>query len=391
MKSYRLMQVLSVLLLLAALPHMPTRAQTFSVLYSMGTNAGDPLYPTDIGVIARGPDGSLYTTSQQGGKYNRGSLFKITPDGKLTVIHSFDGTDGSGPTSGLVMGSDGNLYGTAYAGGSKGCGTIYRVTPTGTFTTLHDFTGGTDGAYPITAPRQGKDGNFYGMMPTCIYKITPTGQFTTLFPFTRTTITTLGNGGMDLIAGSDGNFYGTMLRGGPGGPGGYGAIIKMTPGGDVTALHFFDGAHGSLPYSLIMGSDGNLYGTATQGIGYTGGSGFGLVYKLTPSGDYTVLHTFAGTDGSLPVATVTEGSDGYLYGDTKGGSKGGVIYRVAKDGSNFAVLHTFKATEAFYDCTPLVQDIDGRFYGDSYQGGSKLTGSVYVLDMGLAPPATSAH
>jgi uncharacterized repeat protein (TIGR03803 family) len=352
----------------------------------MGTNPGDPLYPREIGVIARGPDGSLYTTSQQGGKYNRGTVFKITPDGKLTVLHSFEGPDGAGPTSGLVMGRDGNLYGTAYGSGAKGCGTIFRITPDGAFTTLHSFASGTDGAFPSSAPKQGKDGNFYGITPTGIYKITSTGQLTPLFQFTRTTVATLGNGAMDLIAGSDGNFYGTMLKGGAG----FGTIIKVTPSGNVTALHVFDGNHGSVPYSLIQGSDGNLYGTATQGVGYTGPSGFGLVYKLTPGGDYTVLHTFSGADGSNPVATVIEGSDGNLYGDTKGGSKGGVIYRLAKNGSNFQVLHTFKATEAFYDTIPLVQDIDGRFYGDSYQGGSKLTGSVYVLDMGLKPLPTPA-
>src|SRR5579863_6950799 len=152
-------------MLLMAISQLPGHTQTFTVLYSMGTNPGDPLYPQDIGVIARGPDGTLYTTSQQGGKYNRGSLFKITPDGKMTVIHSFDVTDGYGPTSGLVMGSDGNLYGTAYAGGAKGCGTIYRITPSGAFTTLYSFTAGKDGAFPISAPKEGKDGNFYGITP----------------------------------------------------------------------------------------------------------------------------------------------------------------------------------------------------------------------------------
>lgn len=354
----------------------------------MGANPGDPVYPREIGVLSQGPDGCIYSTTQQGGEYGKGAIFKISPDGKWTVLHSFNNTDGAGPVSGLTLGSDGSLYGTAYGGG-KSSGTIYKITPDGTLTVLYDFLNGNDGSFPISAPVEGQDGNLYGVtayannMPgDAMYRISPNGAFKTLYTANRTAAATLGARGSNLIAGSDGNFYGTTFAGGANN---MGTVYKLTPAGTVTALHSFDGYHGSVAYSLIQASDGNLYGTCSEGVGYTGPSGFGIIYKLTLAGDYTVIHTFDGNNGSAPVATVIEGSDGNLYGVTRGGTGGGVIYRLAKDGSNFAVLHRFKAGEAGLDTIPLVQNTDGCFYGDSYVGGSKLTGLVYKLDVGLKP------
>ncbi|HEX5323120.1 MAG TPA: choice-of-anchor tandem repeat GloVer-containing protein [Capsulimonadaceae bacterium] len=388
MKIARFAQVLSALLLVMAVSQPPGHTQTFTVLYSMGTNPKDLIYPREIGVLAQGPDGCIYSTTQQGGEYGRGGIFKITPDGKWTVLHSFNNTDGAGPQSGLTLGSDGNLYGAAYGGG-RGSGTIFKITPTGAFTLLYSFLNANDGSFPISAPVEGQDGDFYGVTSytnnqpgDAMYKITSSGKYTTLYTATRAGAATLGGRGSTLIAGSDGNFYGTTFAGGANN---LGTIYKLTPDGKVTALHSFDGYHGSVAYSLIQASDGNLYGTCSEGVGYTGPSGFGLIYKLTLAGDYTVIHTFDGNSGSAPVATVIEGSDGNLYGDTRGGTGGGVIYRLAKDGTGFTVLHRFKAGEAGLDTIPLIQNTDGRFYGDSYVGGSKLTGLVYKLDAGLKP------
>src|SRR5881394_3336910 len=92
-------------------------AQTLSILYNFGTNTGDPLYPTSVGLIAEAKDGSMLTTAQQGGTQGRGCIFKMTTDGKMSLLYSFDNAHGAGPQSGLTMGSDGDFYGTAYGGG----------------------------------------------------------------------------------------------------------------------------------------------------------------------------------------------------------------------------------------------------------------------------------
>lgn len=362
------------------------------MLYSLGSTPGDPQYPREIGLVAEGKDGALYTTSQQGGAHGYGAVYKVTTDGKVAILHSLVGaTEGSGPQSGLTLGSDGNFYGAAYAG-ARGDGSVFKITPDGTFTVLHAFLCGNDGGFPTSAPVQGKDGNFYGITSYAnsqpygvIYKITSGGVLTSLFVDSRTTAATVGAMGCSLIAGSDGNFYGTFLAGGKG----FGSVFKMTPGGTVTALHIFSGTDGSKPYSVIQGSDGNLYGTASAG----GTGNFGLVFKLTLVGTYTILHKFAITDGEYPVAGVIQASDGNLYGTTRAGAAGrGVIYKIGTDGSNFAIVHSLsaKVNEGAFPITPLVQYHDGSFYGVTYGGGTKGVGAFYHLVAGLKPPASPA-
>jgi uncharacterized repeat protein (TIGR03803 family) len=165
-------------------------AQTYTDLYNFGTNPGDPASQTYTGIIAQGRDGNLYSTAPNGGANNDGAVFKITPSGTLTVVHSFDGTDGANPWAGLTMGTDGNFYGVTVVGGKFGYGTIYRITPGGSLTTLHSFTNGTDAAAGASQPIQGGDGNFYGVADGpglfdngVVYRITPSGGFTTLHTF----------------------------------------------------------------------------------------------------------------------------------------------------------------------------------------------------------------
>ena len=154
--------------------------QTYTVMYNFGSKAGDPSNPNYSGVIAQGRDGNLYTTAPSGGDGN-GAVFKITPSGTLSIVHSFSGTDGGHPTGGVTLGRDGSFYGTTSEGGSNGAGTLFRLTPGGTLTTLHAF-GGTDGGGPFAPPIQGTDGSWYGTTPgggtSCcgtIYKWMPAG------------------------------------------------------------------------------------------------------------------------------------------------------------------------------------------------------------------------
>jgi uncharacterized repeat protein (TIGR03803 family) len=113
-------------------------AQTYTVLYNFGSKNGDPNGPYQ-NVIAQGRDGSMYSTTADQWTGGAGEVFKITPEGILTVLHKFNGADGQSPHGGLTLAIDGNFYGTTASGGSSGYGTIFRITPGGKLTTLYNF------------------------------------------------------------------------------------------------------------------------------------------------------------------------------------------------------------------------------------------------------------
>ncbi len=374
-------------LLLLYVSQIQGQTQTFSVLYHFGTNPGDPIWQNEIGLLAQGRDGSLYSTSPSGGKNNYGTVYKITPDGNLTVLYNFDGILGRHPRGGLTLGSDGNFYGTTYEGGKYSVGTIFKITPEGALTILYNFTNRNDGSYPISAPVQASDGNFYGVTTYAnnqqsgvLYRISPSGAFSPLYLFRGDN----GKFATSLIAASDGNLYGTTLKGDASCL--YGTVFKATRSGAVSTLHKFDFANGAAPYNLIQGKDGNLYGTASTG-GTSGALHPGMVYKLTLTGEYTVLHAFNGTtDGLNPHAGVVEAVDGYLYGTTPGGGTGGrgVIYRISPTGENFQVVYNFlsnRSTGRFCRATPI-QHTNGKLYGTTAQGGTYDRGVFYCLDIG---------
>ena len=199
--------------------------------------------------------------------------------GTFKTLHSFAGTDGSGPTSALVRASDGYFYGATYSGGASGKGTIYRASSLGTIKTLYSFGGGFDGENPW-ALIQASDGNLYGTTLEggqngngTAFQITPQGVMTTIHQFTsrrRLRASTA------LVQGTDGNLYGTTTAGGSPGNG-WGTVFKMSLGGAVTVLHVFTGPDGTEPYALTPGSDGDIYG-----VTWDGGLG-GEIFKITPA------------------------------------------------------------------------------------------------------------
>lgn len=357
------------------------QAQTFSVLYNFGNNTGDPYSPSYSGIVAQGRDGNLYSTAPDGGTCC-GAVFQMTPAGKLTVIHNFTGSnnDGAFPKGGLTLGTDGNFYGASYEGGSTTSGAVFKVTPGGTATTLYSFTGGSDGAAPYAPPVEGNDGNFYGTTTqagTCgacgtIYKITPSGTFTLLHQFDITH----GYGPYaPLVLGTDGNFYGTTVFGTSANSG---VVFRITPSGKFTLLYSFDSTHGESPFAgLVQGTDGNFYGTTIYG-GTTGG---GVVYRITPSGRLTVLHNINGTtDGARPYGGLVLGTDGNFYGaNAYGGTVNsncadgcGTFFKITPKGA-YSVLYKFDyATGATPEVTPF-QHTSGTVYGETPVGG---TGNV---------------
>ena len=197
-----------------------TPAGTLTTLHNFtGTDGGYAL-----GGLVQASDGNFYGTARYGGSYGDGTIFKITPSGTLTTLHSFDGTDGSSPFAALVQGTDGNLYGTTSGGGNDNCscGTIFKITPEGTLTTLHYFDG-TDGAYPDAELVQATDGNLYGTAAgspyAIVFKLTPSGTLTTVYSFDSSQWSYGG-----LVQATDGNFYGATYGGGAYG---FGTVFRL--------------------------------------------------------------------------------------------------------------------------------------------------------------------
>jgi uncharacterized repeat protein (TIGR03803 family) len=144
----------------------------------------------------------------------------MTPTGQVTTVHNFSG-DGAFSLSALVQGADGNFYGTTTEGGTRGFGTVFMITPAGQLTTLYNFSG-PDGGTPIGALAFDNSGNLYGTTSAggqsgygTVFKLTSTGQLATLYAFAGTPSDgAIPTGG--LIMGNDGNFYGTTSANGLG-------------------------------------------------------------------------------------------------------------------------------------------------------------------------------
>jgi uncharacterized repeat protein (TIGR03803 family) len=346
-------------------------AQIYSDLYNFTGSDGDS--PSDPQVMAQGQDGNLYGTLPEG-LGNSGVVFQMTPSGLDTVLWAFNGTDGSRPNSGLTLGLDGNFYGTTVLGGINGLGTIFQITPAGGLTTLYNFTGGSDGAYPYGTPILGNDGNFYGLTQyATAYKITPSGVFKLLGTIPDRSFS-------PLFLASDGNFYGTTQHGGAMN---LGTVFRMTPAGVVTTIYSFDNTHGAVPWGgVVQAGDGNFYGTAT--IGGTGGGG--VVFRVTPMGNYKVIHNFpvnSPDDGSDPIAGLVLATDGTFYGVTfSGGVYGyGVIFKLAPTGT-YTLIYQFDGTTGSNSSSNLVQHTNGFVYGLAL-GGLRGDGVFYGLELNL--------
>jgi uncharacterized repeat protein (TIGR03803 family) len=369
--------------LVAAAAH----AQTYTDLYDFGDASGDPLSPQYSGIVAQGQDGNLYSTTPVGGSGGLGAVFKITAQGAVSVLYNFDGTHGKSPNSGLTLGTDGNFYGTTSTGGSTNLGVVFKITPAGALTVLHTFASG-DGYSPYAPPIQAADGNFYGTTIFggasaygTVYKMTPTGTLTVLHSFD---LTNGRNPFGPLVQGNDGNFYGTAFGGV--GANVYGMVFKVTSKGKFTILHAFNLSDGGNPYAgLVLGKDGNFYGTTSNG----GAVGYGVVFKITPAGALTVLHSFTpASDGGVPYGGLVQATDGNFYGaGYQGGSKNhGTIYRITPGGT-FSTRYNFDGTSGGSPMITLLQHTTGILYGDTSTGGAHNTGVFYSLKASLAPYA----
>ncbi len=380
------LSLLTTILLFSFLASPPAGAQT---LTAFPLSQGSSFYGTPV----QGLDGNVYGTSYWGGGY--GTVFRETPSGVFTLLHAFNLADGRNPVAGLFRGTDGSFYGTTQYGGLYNLGTIYKITTGGTFTLLYSFGGtqrGGDGGVVDAPLIQGADGNFYGTTENggsanlgTVFKMDGTGGVSIIHSF-------IGTDGSRPMAGlvqtDSGNFLGSTWDGGSAG---LGTVFQITTGGTVTTLHSFagTGVDGQHPQaSLIKGGDGNYYGTAS---GYVAGTYYGgTVFRITPSGSLTTLHTFPDhcEDGDGPTAPLAKGTDGELYGTTS--SYRGNIFRIGLSGV-YEILHRYKKDGSEGCCTlgGLVQGSDGSFYGVSEStGATTATGFFFRLTLPVGPIPT---
>ena len=366
---------------------------TFTTLHSFTGADGD----LSFAGLVQGKNGRLYGTTYYGGANNDGEVFQITTAGKLKPLHSFcstgDCADGEYSYAVLVQGADGNFYGTTYLGGSNDDGTVFKMSPKGALTTLHSF-GGTDGSQPLAGLAEGSDGDFYGTTNLggshnagTVFKITPSGEFTTLHSFCSKAACADGQSSYaGLILATDGNLYGTTLAGGSHGRG---TVFKITKSGAFSTLYSFCSqsgcADGEFPQiGLVQASNGNLYGATLEGGAY----GSGIVFELTSSGVLTTVYSICSQngcpDGNYLYAPLTQAQDGNLYGIMQigGANNGGTIFKITLSGT-LTTLYSFCSQPACadgqYPAAGLVQTTNGNLYGTTADGGGHGHGTVFSI------------
>ena len=370
--------VSSVMVALSALVAEAQMQSTYTLLHNFDCTlyasgpAPDGCSPDGPGYLAQGRDGKLYGTVPAGGslaspKYNGGTIFSIIPTSPFTfsVLYTlgFNTNDGTTSHSGLTLGMDGILYGTAEYGGaaSGGKGSVFSLVGN-SFTTFNPaFSGGMDGGYPWAPPIQAPDGNLYGVT----------------------------NGGSTK--------KGVIYRCSP-------TASTSTPSTCVSSLYAFGV---NVAAALVLGFDGNLYGTTQAGSSDAQGNfsvnGHGTIFRIPMTATGTVqptfIHNFDSTNmvmsssgqqvpgGNTPAGPVMFGSDGNLYGTTSAGGSGGqgVIYQLNPNTRAYKVLHAFttykttftvnqvqhtaQVSEGSGSVSGLVQGSDGFLYGVATTGG----------------------
>jgi uncharacterized repeat protein (TIGR03803 family) len=378
-----------ILSLSAAVPS--ASAQTFTVLHSFLGPEGQ--FP-NTGLV-RDAAGNLYGTAQYGGLYQNcdeelggGTVFKLSPSGKVTTLHAFNnGSDGCFPSAGVILDSAGNLYGTTTYDN------VFKIDAAGELSVLYHFTTEAEGAVPLGPLFRDAQGSLYGTTsgggdPACVcgtvFKLDAAGKETVLYSFKGPPDGANPQSG--VIRDAAGNLYGTTPSGGdPSCVDGCGTVFKIDTSGKETVLYTFTGGtDGYLPGAgLIRDNAGNLYGATEYGgnLNCDNEAGCGVVFKLDAAGTETVLYTFTGgADGQNPVAGLTRDSAGNLYGTTALGgdsNNDGTIFELNKTGKK-TTLYKFNGRQG---SNPLgiIRDSAGNLYGTTGAGGSGGAGTVFKL------------
>lgn len=373
-------------------PLSTVNAKGFKVLYTFcSQNDCDDGAGPKAGLIADKKGNLFGTTYVGGGLADAGTVFELASNGAETVLHSFtQSPDGSLPQAGLIT-DKGDLYGTTSLGGSADYGAVFKLEPpsqgqTGwTETVLYSFTGSADGNLPIASLIADKTGNLYGTTygggadgVGVVFQVAPDGTETVLYSFTGG----LGSGNdggvpsAGLLADKAGDLYGTTSLGGTDDDG---TVFKLAPPSEgqtewtETVLHSFAGSDGSNPVAiLVTDGNGNLYGTTEYG----GVSSAGVVFQIAQAGTYKTLYSFTGgADGSRPLAGLLIDTAGDLYGTTIGGgaNSAGTVFKLSYHGGNWTekVLHSFTGgRDGGNPWAGVIIDKKGDLYGTAAYGGA---------------------
>ena len=359
--------------------------------------------------LVQGTNGNFYGTMHQTGPGSYGGIFELSTNGTVITLVTFNGTNGADPKSRLILASDGNFYGVTEQGGANNAGTVFQLTQAGVLTTIAQFSANAspnffgDVVAPFGELIQGSDGNLYGTTETgingnyaagTVFKITTSGSLTTLV--------TLGfpNGAFPwagLVQDASGYLYGTTEYGGTNN---VGTIFRMTTNGAPTTLFSFSsfgGTNGTFPTAqLVMGANGNLYGTTFAGEAVlntlTTSSntivqqlfpGQGTVFEVTTNGTLTTLVSFNGTNGSEPQAGLTLGGDGNFYGVTMGGGTNGcgTVFQMTPSGT-LTTLLSFNGYNGSCPDVPLTLGVDGNLYGTTRTSLPGGNGTAFEITTG---------
>ncbi len=351
---------------------LPAIAQTYkySNLYSFKNNGTDPTRPSAL--IIDG-SGNLYGTALGGGTYNNGVVYKVSRNGALKLLYSFNGnnsTDAVSPIN-LARDSKGNLYGDTEAQIKSYVGDLFKLTlnsnGTYSFSSLY--------VAPDVAAQTVLNSSADIFWLNCGYNGGPTcdnntslneianGQNTVLYDFTSTDFFTTGN----LILDKAGDIYGTE-----GGDNltSFGLVYKWSPVSGYTVVHTFHGKDGSYPTGLRQDSKGNIYGVTMLG----GPANAGTVFKFASTGAFSTLHNFCSkldcADGIDPIGPLTLDSSGNVYGVLESG-----VFKLTPSRKETLIYFN----QAIAMGPGLVMDNSGNLYGTTSNGGGAGLGSVYKL------------
>ena len=354
----------------------------FSTIKSFSASGGDG--QSGYAGLLVASDGALYGSTRLGGEQGAGTVFSLNPFGSsYRVLSNLAPEGAANPVAALIEGANGWLYGTSMYGGLSNRGSIFTVQTDGLgFNLLHSFSGNASHSYASLA--QSTNGLLYGL----------TLQYGTLFDLSAdgsnyTTLHTFGSEAMNpmsaLVQASDGNFYGTSYFSylGPTINATNGCIFRLDPdGSNYIVLKFFSDplATGANPLSpLLEASDGMLYGTT-----YSGGTtnNAGAVFRLNKDGSgFELLRAFDGVQGDVrhPCGSLVEGADGAIYGTTErgGANDRGALFKLNKDGGDYAVLASFDSTIGAYPRGGVVLGPNNSLYGTTDQGGATGSGTVF--------------
>lgn len=364
------------------------QAQTFNQIYSF-TDGADGAGP--FAAVVQDQTGNLYGTAGCcGGQTSNGEVFKLAPDGTESVLYTFcsqiNCADGQESYAPVVLDQNGNVYGTTTSGGTANEGVIFKIDAAGNETVLYSFTGGSDGCDPLQGLFRDEAGDLFGTASKCgssnlgtIFKLDSAGNFTVLHSFAKKTSDGASPSYGRLKMDKFGNLYGVTQLGGASS---HGVLYELTSRGKFILLHSFSGGtnDGCTPYgSVIADSAGNIYGTTEL----CGSRGAGTIWKIARTGQETILHNFTGsaTDGSAPEAGLAQDLQGNIYGVTSlGGSNSGfgngVIYQISETGT-FTLLHVFDYSDGAYPIGEVLPGSNGTLYGTTTGGGTYGYGNVW--------------